>query len=890
MFAALKAGAAISKLPQSVEKPVYEKNEINNNTGNRRGPQVKVFNIPEGSDSSDLKAFFSSAGDVRNVKILPVRDGKTTTLGFVEFASESECQNAIQQKNEQDFNGSTLRVVSNNETIPKSDFSQSSGGFKGGNRFQVKVYNIPNGTDSNDIQNLFGGAGTVKEVKILPCQEGKNVTLGFVHFESAEDVSNAVAMFNNIEFNGSKLRVLDADNNSSSSTPFSNGFKSNQNESPSKPMGRGAQLISQIKSQRAQAKVFGIPSGTSEDDVMEYFSSARLVKNVKLLPIREGKDTHLCFIEYESNSEVEQAVQTLNGTEFNGSQLKVMNGENQINTGNNLQNGKESSWGSKGSAPINRIPKEDRAFSDQFGEMVIGEFKSDACRRCGEVGHYAKECLNAAGPNGSAQAVTYIPPPPPETENEIFEIGSNQGINFEKYKHIPIELSGTNRPKPIQSFSEANLHPVCLKNLDLAKYKEPTPIQKYAIPAILAKRDVMACAQTGSGKTASFLLPIITNLMNEGLDNIDSNIDGVALPLAAILAPTRELVVQLFTEARKFSYNSSLKPVVLYGGVAVAHQADRLRMGCHLLVATPGRLEDFIKRGKVNFQNLKYLILDEADKMIDMGFGPQIEHIIEFSGMPPKGIRNTLMFSATFPDQIQHLAAQFLNDYLFLTVGRVGGTCTDVTQSVIQVSGTKKRETLENLLQTSGTDQTLVFVEKKRDADFLANFLSQKNFPPTILFADRTREKRESALRDFRNGIAPILVATAVAARGLDINDVKHVINYDLPKDANEYVHRIGRTGRIGNKGKATSFFDLDRDGSLARSLVKLLSDAEQDVPDWLENCALGAVGTGYGPDNSQFRDQRIKTGQNGNSNKKFPNATAATKPTSVLNDDEEEW
>jgi probable ATP-dependent RNA helicase DDX4 len=269
--------------------------------------------------------------------------------------------------------------------------------------------------------------------------------------------------------------------------------------------------------------------------------------------------------------------------------------------------------------------------------------------------------------------------------------------------------------------------------------------------------------------------------------------------------------------------------------------------------------------------------------MLDMGFGPQIRQIIDNSEMPPKGERITLMFSATFPEQIQNLAAEFLHRYLFLTVGRVGGTCSDVKQVIMEVAGSEKRNTLETLLKDSGTDRTLVFVERKKDADFLASFLSQRNYPATSLNADRSQQEREQALLDFRKGTAPVLVATAVAARGLDINDVKHVINYDLPSDHTEYVHRVGRTGRIGNKGLATSFFDAGRDSKLARGLVKLLSDGEQDVPDWLEETALRAVGTGYGADGGQFRDTRPKFGGSGGGAPGAPKAQ-------VVDDDDEEW
>lgn len=228
--------------------------------------------------------------------------------------------------------------------------------------------------------------------------------------------------------------------------------------------------------------------------------------------------------------------------------------------------------------------------------------------------------------------------------------------------------------------------------------------------------------------------------------------------------------------------------------------------------------------------------------------------------MPGKVHRQTLMFSATFPDDIQRLAADFLReDYLFVIVGRIGGSNLDISQTVISVPGDEKQEKLFNILLNSGTDRTLIFVELKRVADFLACLLSQNNFPTTSISGDRTQQEREAALQDFRSGRAPVLVATSVAARGLDIPDVKHVINFDLPQDIEEYVHRIGRTGRIGNKGRATSFFQPGKDERLARSLVKVLSEAYQEVPDWLEHVAEEAIGSSYGPAGGRFasKDRR---------------------------------
>ncbi|XP_054830163.1 ATP-dependent RNA helicase DDX3X isoform X1 [Eublepharis macularius] len=450
-------------------------------------------------------------------------------------------------------------------------------------------------------------------------------------------------------------------------------------------------------------------------------------------------------------------------------------------------------------------------------------------------------------------------PPSERTEQELFS-GGNTGINFEKYDDIPVEATGSSCPPHIESFSDVDMGEIIMGNIELTRYTRPTPVQKYAIPIIKEKRDLMACAQTGSGKTAAFLLPILSQIYTDG--------PGDALramkengrygrrkqyPISLVLAPTRELAVQIYEEARKFAYRSKVRPCVVYGGADIGQQIRDLERGCHLLVATPGRLVDMMERGKIGLDFCKYLVLDEADRMLDMGFEPQIRRIVEQDTMPPKGARQTMMFSATFPKEIQMLARDFLEEYIFLAVGRVGSTSENITQKVVWVEESDKRSFLLDLLNATGKDclgefqhnsngsgkdsLTLVFVETKKGADSLEDFLYHEGYACTSIHGDRSQRDREEALHQFRSGRSPILVATAVAARGLDISNVKHVINFDLPSDIEEYVHRIGRTGRVGNLGLATSFFN-ERNINITKDLLDLLVEAKQEVPSWLENMA----------------------------------------------------
>ncbi|KAM5547879.1 DEAD-box ATP-dependent RNA helicase 52C [Rosa sericea] len=434
---------------------------------------------------------------------------------------------------------------------------------------------------------------------------------------------------------------------------------------------------------------------------------------------------------------------------------------------------------------------------------------------------------------------------------------SNVGINFDAYEDIPVEASGEDVPAPASTFGDIDLGECLNSNIKRCRYVKPTPVQRHAIPIAMAGRDLMACAQTGSGKTAAFCFPIISGVLTKCVERSQGNGDGwTVFPRALILSPTRELACQIYEEAEKFAYQSGAKVAVVYGGAPMGQQLRDMERGVAILVATPGRLVDMIERSRVSLKMIKYLALDEADRMLDMGFEPQIRKIVQRMDMPPPGARQTLLFSATFPHEIQRLAADFLKNYIFLTVGRVGSSTDLIAQKVEFVRDMDKIQHLCGLLKNRRDNEThgklaltLVFVETKKGANQLENWLSTNGFPAIAIHGDKVQMERERALRLFKCGTTPILVATDVASRGLDIPHVAHVINFDFPKSIDDYVHRIGRTGRAGKSGLATAFFS-EKNQPLAKALVELMKESKQEVPNWLNDYAEQSLS--YGGDQSQ--------------------------------------
>ncbi|KAF9583292.1 hypothetical protein BGW38_009808, partial [Lunasporangiospora selenospora] len=417
------------------------------------------------------------------------------------------------------------------------------------------------------------------------------------------------------------------------------------------------------------------------------------------------------------------------------------------------------------------------------------------------------------------------------------------GASFDEYDRIePSFKDIPQNHKPIKNFGDANFHPTILKNIERMSLKVPTPIQKHAIPLLLDGHDMMACAQTGSGKTVAFLAPILSKLAHHISNDTEEtqNRPGARItqvrPQVLIIIPTRELAIQIFDEARRLTYQTRIRPGVIYGGTDVRSQKIQLARGANVLIATPGRLIDTVERGYVGLDGVMCTILDEADRMLERGFAENLRRIFEDLDLNINRhpAFQTVMFSATFPSTMQILAKDILkDDHCCLRIGRIGGTTTDIVQNVYWVEEEGKDEEVANLLMATPPARTVIFVATKVKADYLDDKLFNMEFPCVSIHSGRDQRERENSLEAFRLGRSPILVATAVAARGLDIKDVMHVINYDLSDTIDEYVHRIGRTARAGNKGLASSFYNA-RNSALAPQLAKLLVECKQDVPEFL--------------------------------------------------------
>uniref|UniRef100_A0A7S0VGK3 RNA helicase n=1 Tax=Polytomella parva TaxID=51329 RepID=A0A7S0VGK3_9CHLO len=443
-------------------------------------------------------------------------------------------------------------------------------------------------------------------------------------------------------------------------------------------------------------------------------------------------------------------------------------------------------------------------------------------------------------------------------EHPFISARSNEEV--EKFRgQKEIHVSGEGVPKPFTSFEESCFPNYILDEIRAAGFREPTPIQSQAWPMILCGRDIVGLAETGSGKTLAYILPSIVHINSQPL--LQSG-DG---PIVLVMAPTRELAVQIQQECARFGSSSRIQNTAVYGGVNKAPQIHDLRRGCEIVIATPGRLLDLLESRATNLKRVTYLVLDEADRMLDMGFEPQIRRIVEQTRLD----RQTLLLSATWPEEVEKIAKEFLKAPVKVIVGaQTMKASQNVRQSVEIVSDPEQKYgKLKKILDKSMDGRrVLVFCETKRGCDDLTRRLRQDGFPALGLHGDKPQEERDWVLKEFKTAGSnallpssagskfpssaspvstghPILVATDVAARGLDVKDVRLVVNFDPPRSAADYVHRVGRSGRAGAAGAAVTLMAAPADARFANKLLMLLEESGEEVPTALREMAEATQG-----------------------------------------------
>ena len=439
-----------------------------------------------------------------------------------------------------------------------------------------------------------------------------------------------------------------------------------------------------------------------------------------------------------------------------------------------------------------------------------------------------------------------------EFKVNFYSVGTNE-IKEINYRKIPI-----------LRFSNFNGMPVQLaNNIQKLKYDILTPIQKLFIPYMQNNKDVVAVAETGSGKTVAYLFPLVGNMLIKGTpknpflnnNNNSFNFRPKAYPLSLVLVPTRELAEQVSKESKKMSFKTGIRTVAVYGGVKKYDQIVELRKGVDILIACPGRLLDLIKQNVISLQMVSSFILDEADRMLDMGFCDDINKIVNECQMPDKFHRQNLLFSATFSDEVKDIALNFLKDFYYIHPLRQSPK--QIVQEIMEInSNFDKNSKLFEIINANRTsngisDTTLIFVGTKRGVDKLAQDLANKNIKAVSIHGDKDQVTRDNAIKLFSTGKIPILIATDVASRGLDFPNVAFVVNYDMPHNIDDYIHRIGRTGRVGSVGHAISFV-TESDSMVFGKLYNFLMKQNQKIPEWFEN--------------------RVKGGYNSNSNSNWGN------------------
>uniref|UniRef100_J3LS22 DEAD-box ATP-dependent RNA helicase 21 n=2 Tax=Oryza brachyantha TaxID=4533 RepID=J3LS22_ORYBR len=430
-----------------------------------------------------------------------------------------------------------------------------------------------------------------------------------------------------------------------------------------------------------------------------------------------------------------------------------------------------------------------------------------------------------------------------------------------------ISYKGSKVPRPMRKWSESKLGTELLRAVEKAGYKEPSPIQMASIPLGLQQRDVIGIAETGSGKTAAFVLPMLSYITRLPPISEENEAEG---PYAVVMAPTRELAQQIEEETVKFATYLGIKVVSIVGGQSIEEQGFKIRQGCEVVIATPGRLLDCLERRYAVLNQCNYVVLDEADRMIDMGFEPQVVGVLDAmpsSNLKPENedeeldaktiYRTTYMFSATMPPAVERLARKYLRNPVVVTIGTAGKATDLITQNVIMMKESEKMSRLQKILTDLGDKPAIVFCNTKKSADARAKDLDKAGFRVTTLHGGKSQEQRETSLDGFRNRRFTVLVATDVAGRGIDIPDVAHVINYEMPGSIDTYTHRIGRTGRAGKKGLATSFLTLENT-DIFFDLKQMLIQSNSPVPPELARHEASKFKPGSVPDRPPRRNDTV--------------------------------
>lgn len=421
------------------------------------------------------------------------------------------------------------------------------------------------------------------------------------------------------------------------------------------------------------------------------------------------------------------------------------------------------------------------------------------------------------------------------------KVSNRSAYEVEKYRREKeITVKGP-APNPIQNFDEAIFPDYCMNEIRRQAYEEPTPIQAQGWPIAMSGHNLVGIAKTGSGKTLAYILPAIVHINNQPpLKRGDG-------PIALVLAPTRELAQQIQQVASDFGSSSYVRNTCVFGGAAKGGQARDLERGCEIVIATPGRLIDFLQAGVTNLRRCTYLVLDEADRMLDMGFEPQIRKIV--GQIRPD--RQTLMWSATWPREVQKLAEDFLGDYIQINIGSLELSANHNIRQIIEVcreteKEMKLKELLSKIYDEADPGKLIIFVETKRRVDHLSRFIRSFGVRVGAIHGDKSQSERDFVLKEFRSSRSNILVATDVAARGLDVDGIKYVINFDYPQSSEDYIHRIGRTGRSHALGTSYAFFTKNN-AKQARSLMQVLREANQEITPELEELARSVRGDGGG-------------------------------------------